>query len=394
MEKYDEKYVKRLMQEIERLKEENNRLKNRKKYGIVWEEEKEPEKVVLECQQKIPILKDVKDKEILTDKEKPMNLLIEGDNYHALQVLNYTHKGKIDIIYIDPPYNTGKTNEWKYNDKYVDKEDSYKHSKWLNFMEKRLTLARELLKNTGLIFISIDYHEMAQLKMLADQIFQEDNFLAIQIWRGMHTVRNSAKAFNLDTEYIITYAKNINCLIDKGNKKTYLRLKKDKTTDYPYNDNDGKGRYKLDPIYSRNYYKPYQITFPNGVIWEPPRGNYPRYSKQKLLEMYNNNEIVFSGKEPKAKRYLKNVSEGVPPNTLLPTERVGFNKEGTKELYEIFGQKVFDQPKPTTLIEYLLDISNSKINSRELTVLDFMAGSPQSFAGISGGKLAGEKFAC
>ncbi|PIP16906.1 MAG: site-specific DNA-methyltransferase, partial [Candidatus Portnoybacteria bacterium CG23_combo_of_CG06-09_8_20_14_all_37_13] len=136
--------------EIERLKRE---LKKRKKYGLVWEEK--PEEVVEMCKEKLPVLKEVKNKEIITDKDKPVNLLIEGDNYHALSVLNYTHAKKVDVIYIDPPYNRG-TGDFKYNDKFVDREDGYRHSKWLGFMGKRLSLAKSLLKNTGVIFISVD----------------------------------------------------------------------------------------------------------------------------------------------------------------------------------------------------------------------------------------------
>src|SRR3990167_306858 len=122
----------KLLAEIERLKRE---LKKRKKYGLVWEDK--PEEVVEMCKSKLPVLKEVKSKEIITDKDKPVNLLIECDNYHALSVLNYTHAKKVDVIYIDPPYNTG-SKDFIFNDRYVDKEDAYRHSKWLAFKEKRL----------------------------------------------------------------------------------------------------------------------------------------------------------------------------------------------------------------------------------------------------------------
>ena len=138
---------------IELLQKQDKQL-SLKKYGLVWDSEKEPEKVVVDCAKKLPILKNIAEKDIKTNDDD-YNIMIEGDNYHALQVLNYTHKGKIDVIYIDPPYNTGNK-DFIYNDKYVDKEDGYRHSKWLNFMEKRLELAKELLKDDGVIFISID----------------------------------------------------------------------------------------------------------------------------------------------------------------------------------------------------------------------------------------------
>jgi len=166
--------------EVSRLKKE---LKKKKKYGLVWEEK--PEEVIDMCKKKLPVLKEVKNKEIITDKNKPMNLLIEGDNYHALSVLNYTHAKKVDVIYIDPPYNTGNK-DFIFNDRFVDKEDGYRHSKWLSFMEKRLKLAKNLLKDTGVIFISIDDNEMAQLKLLMDDknkgLFGEENFVQNFMW--------------------------------------------------------------------------------------------------------------------------------------------------------------------------------------------------------------------
>jgi 16S rRNA G966 N2-methylase RsmD len=143
-------------------------LKKRKKYGLVWEAS--PEEVGLQCQETIPILKDVKSKGIVTDKSRPMNLLIEGDNYHVLSALNYTHQKKIDLIYIDPPYNTG-ANDWKYNNQYVDANDQWRHSKWLSFMEKRLQLAKRLLKTDGVLIVMIDEHEVHQLGMLLESIF-------------------------------------------------------------------------------------------------------------------------------------------------------------------------------------------------------------------------------
>ncbi len=150
-----------------------------KKYGLVWDKEREPEQVVLDCANNLPILKEVSSKHIRTD-DSDDNILIEGDNYHALSVLNYTHKNKIDVIYIDPPYNTG-SKDFIYNDRFVDKEDKYRHSKWLNFMEKRLNLAKELLTKDGVIFASIDDNEYPRLIMLFEKIFGEDNVKTIAV---------------------------------------------------------------------------------------------------------------------------------------------------------------------------------------------------------------------
>jgi len=380
---YDNWSKEELIKELRRIKET--------KYGLVWHRDLPEEKIDVLINpdartpsemfpnemagRPFPILKETKGKEINGDKGKPVNLLMEGDNYHSLAVLSFTHQEAVDLIYIDPPYNTGNS-DFIYNDKLVDPEDPFRHSKWLSFMYKRLRLAKNLLKDTGIIYISIDDNEVAQLKLLCDEIFEESNFLAIQIWRGMHTVRNSSKDFSHNSEYILTYAKNKNALIKPGKADTYLRIAKDKTASYPLDDNDGNGPYKLDPIYARNYYKPYTVTFPNGVKWAAPRGNYPRYSQEGLLEMYSRGVLVFGGKEPKAKRLLKDVQEGVPPNTLLPNEEVGFNKDGTTLLSQMFGdRKVFDQPKPVNLVKYLLSIASKRLDLRTYVVLDFMAGS-------------------
>ena len=193
----------KLNAEIERLKKE---LKKRKKYGLVWEDK--DEEVVEMCKEKLPVLKEIKNKEIITDKDKPVNLLIEGDNYHSLSVLNYTHPKSIDVIYIDPPYNTGNK-DFIFNDKYVDPKDSYRHSKWLSFMEKRLKLAKNLLKDTGVIFISIDDNEMAQLKLLMDTVFDQSNFLSNIKLKVKAPAGVGQESFLFDIcEYVLVYARN------------------------------------------------------------------------------------------------------------------------------------------------------------------------------------------
>ena len=175
-----------------------------KKYGLVWDSEKEPEEVVLNCQNNLPILRE-QDKAIRTNNSED-NLLIEGDNYHALSVLNYTHKGAIDIIYIDPPYNTGE-NDFKYNDKYVEEEDKYRHSKWLNFMEKRLNLAYELLKDDGIMIVHIDEHELYNLQLLVTKIFGDKNNLGNIIWNKRNP-KGDSKGVSIMHETIICFAKN------------------------------------------------------------------------------------------------------------------------------------------------------------------------------------------
>lgn len=188
------------------------KLESRKKYGLVWDEEKTKEQFEKESENALPVLKEVKSKEIKTDPTKPTNILIEGDNYHALSVLNYTHQGKVDVIYIDPPYNTG-SGDFKYNDRWVDKEDTYRHSKWLSFMSKRLRLAKNLLKDDGVIFISIDDNELFQLKVLCDEIFEEKNFVANLVWENKEGGGSSdSKHFKIKHEYILVYSKKLELL--------------------------------------------------------------------------------------------------------------------------------------------------------------------------------------
>ena len=148
-------------------------LHTQKKYGLVWENK--PENVEKQMASELPVLTEVKERAIVSEDENaPNHILIEGDNLHALTTLAYTHAGKIDVIYIDPPYNTGNK-DFVYNDSYVDKEDSYRHSKWLSFMTKRLEIAKLMLAENGVLFISIDDHEQSNLKLLCDEIFGEDH---------------------------------------------------------------------------------------------------------------------------------------------------------------------------------------------------------------------------
>lgn len=182
----------------EELIREIKKLRKRKKYGLVWEDK--PEQVAELCKDKLPILAEVKAREIIKDKNKPVNMIIEGDNYHSLSVLNYTHKGKIDFIYIDPPYNTGN-DTWKYNNKYIDDEDPFRHSKWISFMYKRLKLAKHLLSKDGVICVTIDNYEVHNLRHLMEEIFGDKEIIITVIeynYRGRVTSN-----FALTHEYAI-----------------------------------------------------------------------------------------------------------------------------------------------------------------------------------------------
>jgi len=359
----------KLLAEIERLKKE---LREKKKYGLVWEDKSED--VVEMCKEKLPVLKEIKSKEILTDKNKPVNLLIEGDNYHALSVLNYTHKGKIDMIYIDPPYNTGNK-DFIYNDKFIDREDSYRHSKWLSFMGKRLKLAKNLLKDTGIIFISIDDNEVAQLKVLMDDksygLFGENNFVAQFIWNKKAGRQNDAKFVSTNHEYILCYLRN-----SKKGSMNLLPRTEELNKSYKNPDNDPRGPWTSVTLQAKSGTDAnvYEIIFPNKVSWKPPKGTYPKFNKDKLLGLYYDNRVWFGEKGknvPRLKKFLSEVQQGLIPNTLLLSREVG-NTQGAKEDYKkVLSNINFDNPKPLPLIKHLSIIGSNK----DAIVLDFMAGS-------------------
>ena len=182
----------------EELIAEITELKKRKKYGLVWDEEREPEKVVTQCKNELPVLKEVKSKAIQNDPDKPTHILIEGDNYHALSVLNYTHQNAIDVIYIDPPYNTG-ARDWKYNNNFVDDNDMYRHSKWLSFMENRLKQTKNLLSENGVLICTIDHNELNTLGLLLNDIFHNKEITCVTIIHNPSGIQG--KNFSHNNEY-------------------------------------------------------------------------------------------------------------------------------------------------------------------------------------------------
>ena len=174
---FDRSALRRRIQQLEGLADDERtqllELLETKKYGLVWEDK--TEEVEERLRRNLPVLDEVKERRILNNPDSPNHVIIEGDNLEALNVLSYTHEGRIDVIYIDPPYNTGNR-DFVYNDRFVDTDDSYRHSKWLSFMSKRLRLAKRLISDRGVIFISIDDNEQANLKLLCDEVFGERNF--------------------------------------------------------------------------------------------------------------------------------------------------------------------------------------------------------------------------
>jgi adenine-specific DNA-methyltransferase len=353
--------------------DEIKKLKKRRKYGIVWDEERARESFEKKAKGKLPILKELKDREIRTKERDPINVLIEGDNYHALSVLSYTHKGNVDVIYIDPPYNTGKKDEWKFNDRYVDDEDAYRHSKWLSFMEKRLRLAKSLLKTEGVIFISIDDNEYAQLKLLCDEIYGEKNFVASIVWQKVYSPKNQSRIISTDHEFILTYAKKI----DKTDFSLLPRTEK-MNERYKNPDNDSRGLWQSGDLIANEERKNghFIIKGPHGDEFDAPLGKHWAYSKENLEGFIGDNRIWF-GKEgksfPRLKQFLSEVQQGRKASTIFPYTEVGHSDEAKKELKEFFGQseELFSTPKPTRLIKQILRL----IKNRDAIVLDFFAGS-------------------
>lgn len=260
----------KMLDYLEKLKEINNddeniraiteieNALNEKKYGLVWEEHSEKVDEMLE--HNIPIFVEDVNRKITANENEPYNFLLEGDNLHSLKLLEKTHKGKIDVIYIDPPYNTGYK-DFIYDDCFVDKTDGYAHSKWLSFMEKRLVIARELLRDEGVIFISIDDNEQAQLKLLCDSVFGEDNFIGEYIKQSKVGGGNDSKFIVKEHEYCKCYAKNINATKP-------MNIKHDKEYLKRYKEEDSDGKYFWDTFARPGLKNPiiYDIIAPDGSV--------------------------------------------------------------------------------------------------------------------------------
>ena len=326
---------------------------------------------------------------VLEKGEKPGldgNLIIEGDNLIALKALLPTHSGRIKCIYIDPPYNTGNEG-WVYNDnltqpqfkewigKTVGKEgeDATRHDKWCCMMYPRLQLLKELLRDDGAIFISIDDNEVASLRMLMDEIFGENNFVATIVWQNVYTVKNSASYLSDMHDFVILYAKQ------KENWKRNLRPRDEDTDeDYDNPDNDPNGSWISHALQSRNFYSKgtYRIVCPGGRIIEgPPPGTYWRLSEDNFWKAHTDKKVWW-GKEgnnlPRVKEYLKDVKKGVVPSTWWPYQYAGSNSGAKVQLRRIMGDlEVFVTPKPVELIRRIIELSCDK----DSIIMDSFAGS-------------------
>ena len=388
-------YVKQLLERAiqEHRNEDVNKLEEiisllqTKKYGLVWEEHAEI--VEEEMKRKIPAFVENTEKKIVgSSDEKEYNFLLEGDNLHSLKLLEKTHAGKIDVIYIDPPYNTGNK-DFIYNDKFVDKTDGYTHSKWLSFMSKRLEIARKLLSEDGAIFINIDDNEHAQLKLLCDEIFGESNFLTSIPWHNRTSIQNDTD-ISVNHEYVVAYAKYKrpdNRRMKDSNKHIWntltgftFNMREADKSKFSNPDNDPRGIWKADPFDAPNI-RPnltYPILNPNtGETHLPPKGRHWRMSKEKYEKAFEDNRIIF-GKggngRPQLKVFYSEVSyKGMVANTWFDADIFGTSTEGKKELLKCLPESnvIFSTPKPTKFYRELMKLSTSK----ESIILDFFAGS-------------------
>ena len=344
-------------------------LRQHKKYGLVWEDK--PEDVEERLREELPVLREVKDKAILSaEPDAPNHILIEGDNLEVLTALSYTHEGKIDVIYIDPPYNTGNK-DFVYNDSFVDTEDSYRHSKWLSFMNKRLKIAKKLLSDKGVIFISIDDNEQANLKLLCDGVFGCDNFTGNVIWEKTDSPIMDVKGFTVRHDYILVYQKSDFVL---------KRIMPDEVPEH-YNKTDEKGRrYYLKPLRLMGGHKSdslyYGIEAPDGTIIYPKETNGDngcwRWSKTKYEEETERIEWVKGKKGWSAnfRIYAENMTP-TPVNTVWAFDKVGSTRTAKTELSNIVQQFIFSYPKPSSLISFIEKIASDD----DSTILDFFAGS-------------------
>lgn len=337
------------------------------------------------------------DRDNSKDWENTENIYIEGDNLEVLKLLQKSYHGKVKMIYIDPPYNTGK--DFVYKDNFRDNIDNYLtitgqksenstgggyklttnletngryHSDWLNMMYPRLKLARNLLTDNGVIFISMDENEIHNLRKICDEIFGEENLIEEIVWEKKFAPQNDAKYFSLNHEQILCYSKNKNLF-----ERILLPMTEEQKSRYKNPDNDPRGLWtsgdiSVSRITERDIYP---IITPSGrEIW-PPSGRSWRHSKENLEEMIKDNRIWFGedgNNVPRIKRFLSEIQQGIVPISLWYYTEVGHTQEASKEVKEIFDdKKFFDYPKPVKLIKKMLLIS-SKEND---IILDFFSGS-------------------
>lgn len=341
---------------------------NGKKYGLVWEDHEEA--VDVKMRTDIPVFVEDRSKEITNDIDGGYNFILEGDNLHSLRLLEKTHEGKIDVIYIDPPYNTGNK-DFRYDDKYVDSVDGFKHSKWLSFIGKRLQIAVKLLSENGCILISINDIEYAQLKLLCDDIIGEDKYIATLIWKSRQNKDNrNITGVSVDHEYVLAYAKTMGRRNFKGGERLVDR--------YSNPDNDPRGPWTSGNMVGiateeqrPNLHYDF-IDHRTGINYGKPAMGW-RYDRNTMRKLVDENRIIFPESpkgRPRRKVFLSEVKEVKPGFSSIIGKDI-YTRNGTADVVSIFGKRVFDFPKPVALVKELID----QTTSDDSIVLDFFAGS-------------------
>ncbi|WP_276924604.1 site-specific DNA-methyltransferase [Faecalibaculum rodentium] len=345
-----------------------------KKYGLVWEEHTESTVDILK--DNIPVFSQDNTKSINSNPDDGYNFLLEGDNLHSLLLLEKTHSRKIDVIYIDPPYNTGNK-DFVYSDQIVGNEDAFRHSKWISFMRRRLVIARRLLTDDGIIFISIDDNEFAPLRLLCDEVFGAERFITAAVWKRRASSAMASRNISVDHEYVLIY-----CM--EKRERFFGQVKDNKVYSNP--DNDPRGPWTTGDLtvgmtseMRPNQY--YDLKDPStGKVYKPSKSRVWSYIPSSMDKLIAENRIVFpksTDRRPMKKRFLSELKSDTNPMSSWITN-VGLNTEGTKTIKSIFGSTVFSYPKPVSLIKYLIQ----QVNSNDCTVLDFFAGSGTTGAAV------------
>ena len=361
---------------------------SKERFGMSWPGKAECMKILQ--QPSLATLKPARKDSL--DFDAAQNIFIEGDNLEVIKLLQKAYFGKIKVIFIDPPYNTG--NEFIYPDRFSETLKTYLsytgqlddegqkfstntdsagrfHSRWLNMMYPRLYLARNLMREDGAIFVSIDDGEVANLRKISDEIFGEENFVANVVWQKKYTRANDARWFSDNHDHILVYAKNKEEFTING-----LARSEDQRRSYSNPDNHSKGPWKATPLHAKSGTNTSAYTFSNGVVWGPPRGTFRRFNDEAMHRMDEGGEIWFgsNGQQiPSRKSFLSEVKEGVTPTTLWTYQEAGHNHEASNDLKALGMGGAFDNPKPVRLIKRILSLATSP--TEEHIVLDFFAGS-------------------
>lgn len=368
------------------------------RYGLNWHGKRQARQLALTPSR--GTLRPCKDESVNWDNTK--NLMIEGDNLEVLKLLQKSYTGKVKLIYIDPPYNTGK--DFVYPDNFQDNMKNYLeitgqtedgarlstntetsgryHTDWLNMIYPRLKLARNLLKEDGVIFISIDDAEVDNLKKVCSEIFGEENFVANIVWQKKYSPQNDATYFSDMHDHILVYAKQRKNSKNDSNgwNIDFLPRSDEQNAAYKNPDNDPRGVWKSVDLSVKTYSKAndYSITTPSGRIVTPPASRCWQVSEKRFAELCKENKIWFGengNNVPSIKRFLTEVQDGVVPTTWWSYKECGHNQEAKQELKKLMeGESVFfDTPKPLRLLDRILHLATT--NDKNSIILDFFAGS-------------------